>query len=211
MSTIKLVLFDIGNVILRSTHQITFAVLWELGVRPDFAPLFFHSQPYRDFARGKITGMEFTERVGRLLEASWLTQNQIRTAHDAHIYMLDVDVMQIMDELFRERFPVGFVTTTNEWQTARERTFVELQAIGPVARSHEMGVTKTDPGAWPLILERFAVLAPTNPSSILFVDDAPANIVAASDAGLATHHFNANLQDGARELREALKAHDVLQ
>jgi len=156
VSKIQFTLFDVGNVILRATHAITYAILWELGVRPDKAALFFHSKAYADFARGKITGEQFAQAVREACEAPHLTDEQIRAAHDAHIYMVDGAVMMILNELRDRERALGFVTTTNEWQTAREESMCKLQTdFGHVVRSHVVGVAKTDPDAWPVIFAGF--------------------------------------------------------
>lgn len=192
------VIFDVGNVIVRATHQITYAILDDLGVRPDKRPFFFHNPAYGKFARGQITGEEFAQEVSRLLEVD-LTVDQIRRAHDHHMYGLDHRVMKILDNLVANGMPLAFATTTNEWQTEREKELTvrdyeldELELYGPVARSHIMGVTKTDLGAWPKILNVLGIQQ-TEAGSTLFVDDATMNCQAAEAAGIQVLQFlNAN-------------------
>lgn len=206
MSGINLVLFDVGNVIVRSTHAITYAILWELGVKPDKAPLFFHNAAYGQFARGKITGKQFARTVGRVLEAPALTEEQIRAAHDAHIYMVDPAVVAILKDLKAEKIKLSFVTTTNKWQTEKEKQLIDLnKRFGPVVRSHDVGLTKTDNGAWDEILGRLSV-SRADFSEILFIDDSSANIEAAGRAGIRrTHLYDPTPIIGTRNLRKAFE------
>lgn len=204
------VLFDIGNVIIRSTHQITVAILWELGVRPDKAPLFFHQKAYGEFARGRITGAQFAQATRDVLEAPWLTDEHIRAAHDAHLYMVDDDVVSIIDELFESGNLFGFVTTTNEWQTEREIRLINLASHFrcPVVRSHRIGMTKTDPGAWPVI---FGELGDdlSNAGERLLVDDSNVNNAAAETAGLVTYLYDPGYNGGRAMLRAKLQEYNL--
>lgn len=210
MPQTKLVLFDVGNVIVRATHKITEAILWELGVRPDKVALFFHSPAYGEFARGKITGEQFAQAVREALEAPWLTDDQIRAAHDAHIYTIDEAVREVLEQLDAQQIPLGLVTTTNVWQTERERQLINLaDAFGPVVRSHEIGMTKTDPGAWSVILTALNWQGRA-PSTILLVDDARANCEAAKYAGLQTHLYDPTPVTGVVKLHKALQSHGLL-
>ncbi|MDO8581266.1 MAG: hypothetical protein Q7S16_00115 [bacterium] len=200
------VLFDIGNVILRATHQITFAILWELGVRPDKVALFFHQKAYGEFALGRITGEQFAQATREVLEAPWLTDKQIRAAHDAHIYMVDDAVMEVIRELDHKKRLLGFVTTTNEWQTEREHQFLDL---GSVVRSHEIGMTKTSVNAWIMILQQFKMSMDQAPS-ILLVDDASANNAFAETVGLATYQYDPRPIIGVEKLIAELRERQLL-
>lgn len=204
------VLFDIGNVILRSTHQITFAAFWDLGVRPDMAARFFHGQHYGDFARDRIDGASFAARTRDALEAPHLTDDEIRAAHNAHIYAEDTHVTQLLDEIRKRHVPIGFVTTTNIWQTERELEIVSLaEHLGPVVRSFEIRMTKTDEGAWPVILHALE-WQDRDPATILLVDDAKGNCDAAARAGLRIHQYDPTPVLGVENLRTALREHGVL-
>ncbi|MDO8598974.1 MAG: HAD-IA family hydrolase [bacterium] len=203
-TSIQLVLFDVGNVIVRATHAITFAILAELGVRPDKWALFFHGKHYSDFARGKITGAEFAQAVREVLEAPNLTDDFIRIAHDAHIYAVDPDAVAVLGALKAADVPLAFVTTTNEWQTARELEFIRLsEQFGPVVRSHEIGMTKTDPDAWSAILRTIG-WQECDPSTILLVDDSAANCKAARSEGISVHQYDPTPVNGVTTFRYAL-------
>lgn len=201
---IKHVLWDVGNVVVWATHDVTFAVLRELGVRSDKAKQFFSLGVYGEFARGKISGAEFAGAVRFALEAPHLTDGQIRAAHDAHIYMVDEGMVRLLEEIRLRGVRQGFVTTTNVWQTERERELVHLaENYGPVVRSHEMQMSKTDTGAWPRVLLELG-LGELASSGILFIDDGVSNIAAAREAGLTTLFYDPTPVLGVQELRRRL-------
>jgi hypothetical protein len=70
-------------------------------------------------------------------------------------------------------------------------------------------MTKTDPGAWPVIL-RESGWQDHDPSSILLVDDAAANCETARRDGLVIHQYDPMPVIGVTKLRRALVEHGFL-
>lgn len=182
--TIEVVLFDVGNVIVRATHAITHVILEDYGIAPEVARRFFANEDYADFARGKLTGEEFAYRTRRRL-GSTLAYDQIRCAHDAHIYAKDEEVVAMLRALRERGVRLAFATDTNEWQTARERELVNLAAYGRVFRSHDLGALKVDGG----VFERILAELDEEPSHVLFVDDSPEKVARAAALDMVTHRF----------------------
>lgn len=144
------------------------------------------------------------------LEAPHFTDAQIRAAHDAHIYAVDEAVVAVLEALKSRGVPLAFATTANLWQTERERQLVDLAGqFGLVVRSHDIGMTKTDEGAWPVILKALN-WHDREPSTILLVDDARFNCEAAQRAGLQTHQYDPTPVVGVAKLREDLKRRGLL-
>lgn len=197
---VAVVLFDVGNVIVRASHPVTYAILDDLGVPPNKAPLFFRDEPYGQFARGRISPSAFANEVCRGMGVS-LSLEEVRWAHDAHIYGVDREVVMALRRL-RPGVLGGFVTTSNCWQSARVRQLIRLDRLAPVVDSWRHGFTKTDTGAWPKILVLLGVQARNG--HILLVDDDPLNIVCARRVGLQTYSYNSK-QEGAARLREFLE------
>ena len=83
---------------------------------------------------------------------------------------------------------------------ARER-FDVLGLFEDVVVSGVEKVAKPDPAVFRLVLDRFDL----DPAGTVFVDDSPANVAAAEDAGLVAHRFV-----DAGTLRAALRALGVL-
>jgi len=176
-------------------------------VRPDKWALFFHQSAYGQFARGRITGEQFATSVREAVEAPYLTDALVRAAHDAHIYAVDAEVLAVLESLKGQGVPLAFVTTANAWQTARERELIDLAGrYGPVVRSHEIRMTKTDPGVWSTILAGLG-WQDRDPATILLVDDAVANCASARGAGLRVHQYNPTPVVGVEELRIVLREH----
>lgn len=206
---VKFVWFDVGNVIVRASHEITHAILRDLGVAPDRASLFFSCQAYREFSRGAIDIEQFTKAMEKLLKCN-LSMDELRAAHDAHIYMVDKDVREIIVTLYNRHIPICFVTNTNMWQTTRvENELIGLTSFGSVYRSHEFGKLKTDAGFWDNLLVVKRVQRDLV-SSILFIDDDRNNLAWAKAAGLQTYLYDPTYGKGAKKLRAMLKRRGLL-
>lgn len=194
-SAIRVVLFDVGNVIVRATHAITYAILVDFGVKMDIAPRFFHHSDYADFTRGKLTATEFGKRTRERM-GGVMTTPQLYCAHNAHIYDADEGVGVLLDVLRSRGFPLAFATDTNVWQIDRVRELVDLDAYGHIFRSDELGALKADGG----VFERILATIGEEPAHVLFVDDSPEKIARAAALGMPTIQFiNAPALD--RELR----------
>lgn len=181
---IKIVLWDIGNVIIVANHDAGIAKLVELGVPYMKARNFFKHPSYVDFSRGTIDGIKFWQLQNIQLDAE-LAMSDMRAAHDGHMFGVDEDVLEIVQAV---ELPIAWATATNTWQTARQRQLVDLQSMFPEAPwfcSNETGKLKTDPGAFGEIARTLGVL----PREILFVDDNAGNCAAARAVGLAVVQY----------------------
>lgn len=196
---IQVILCDIGNVIIRATHEITIAILRDYGIPFSAAVQFYVNDDYPDFARGKITGDEFGKRTRRRIGG--LSVAQIRRAHDAHMYDVDEGTIAILDALRDRGITIAFATDTNEWQTARERELVNLAAYGRAFRSNELGALKADGG----VFERILAELGEDPQRVLFVDDSPEKIAMAAALRMPTHWFRSGPL-GAASLHSELTA-----
>lgn len=200
---ITVALFDVGNVIVRATHEITVAILRDYGIPFSAAVQFYVNDDYPNFARGKITGEEFGKRTRRRIGG--LSVEQIRRAHDAHMYDVDEGTIAILDALRDRGITIAFATDTNEWQTARERELVNLAAYGRVFRSHDLGALKADGS----VFERIVAELGESPEHILFVDDSSEKIAMAAALRMPTHWFRSGPL-GAASLHSELTARGLL-
>ncbi|MDO8599206.1 MAG: HAD-IA family hydrolase [bacterium] len=197
-TSIQLVLFDVGNVIIRSTHEITHAILRDYGVPYTTAVRYYVNDDYPNFARGRMTGDEFGERTRERIGGG-LTVEELRYAHDHHMYAVDRGTIDVL-RLLRERGIARAVATdTNEWQTARERQLVDFRAphFDNVRefRSNELGALKADGG----VFERILAEIDEDPAHVLFVDDSPEKVARAAALGMPTIRF-----ESAAQLHRAL-------
>ena len=173
----KKAMFDVGNVILKADHKITFDILKKYGVPEENAANFYNNADYAAFSRGKISRKDFYAAIVEKHVRFQLTYEQVVEAHDKHIYEVDTDVMRIVSGL------PGIIvfTNTNEWQTNRERELVDLEKYSDkIIRSHEIGMLKADEGCFEKIIKEFEL----NPSEVIFIDDNKENIEKAMMAGM---------------------------
>ena len=207
---IRVVLFDVGNVIVRATHAITHAILEDYGIAPENARRFFTSGDYAEFSRGNTTGEEFVRRfMSEYLRTSVPSSLELRIAHDAHMYGVDMGTIEVLNALRRRSIAIAFATNTNAWQTRRERDLVDLSRWSRLQlRSHELHALKRDPGTFERIVEVIqSSIGPSRPEAreILFVDDLPENVAMAERVGMSAIQFTS-----AAQIRYALVARGLL-
>ncbi|MEK6890493.1 MAG: HAD-IA family hydrolase [Nanoarchaeota archaeon] len=178
------ILFDVGNVIVRGSHEITHRIMRAKGVSPENAVKFFQNPEYREFSRGKITGTDFHRALCDKYLGRELTYQEVMNAHNEHIDSLDQYVVGVLNTVDNSR--LAFVTDTNEWQTAKERDLITLSDYNErVFRSHKIGMLKTDEACFPYVIERLGV----QPGRITLVDDSIEKIQMAQRFGINTILF----------------------
>jgi len=192
----KIVLFDVGNVVVKADNEITHKILQDYGVLEHNARRFYTNPEYLDFSRGKITGKDFYRAlIGRYLQFQ-LTFQQVVYAHNEHLYDVDDGVVEFLSKIPREK--LAFLTDTNEWQTEKERQLVDLsQYSDKIFRSHEIHRLKTDLDCFDYVFGELKV----EPSEILLVDDSPEKISIAQRKGLQTHQF-VDLENLVKEFQD---------
>lgn len=188
-SRFRILLIDIGNVIIDASHAITHKVLIK-GYPKEMAEKFY-TDFYLDFNRGKLTPEEFATALatnyygGRVYGT--FTVKLMQSLHDLHIFGLVKGAPELLEKLRRYKENIVFLTNTNIWQTEREKQLIDLQPYCRcILRSHEkLGKLKTDEGAFEDVLRMLNVEA----KDVLFVDDSQANINAAKKLGIETILF----------------------
>jgi FMN phosphatase YigB (HAD superfamily) len=187
---IKVVLTDLGNVVIVSAHVVTHAYLVEHGVPYAKAKRFFSIPEYADFARGRISETDFYRAILGLIGVDW-DMFEIQHAHDVHMFAVNDDVPEILKEASRD-LRLAVVTDTNVWQTRRvEEELLRGQWITSrrFLRSDEIGQLKQEPGTFDL----YARLLEEEPESILFIDDRDDLCRLAQEGGFQTHRFENSL------------------
>lgn len=177
------VLFDLGNVLVFHDDALLFQRLAQA----------FGSTPSRvreavgalddDVNRGRLTGVDFHRRLGRMLEADAPFEHFVQ-AWTSH-FTLNADAIALADSL-EGRFHRVLVSNTNElhWQWLRPRLPV-LERFDALVLSHDTGLAKPDRA----IFEAALRLSGARPGRALFLDDVPAYVDAARHAGLHAEVF----------------------
>ncbi len=185
---IKVVLCDVGGVLVCANQALTSARLTKLGVSPDKADLYFGRADYIRLARGEINQQQYWD----LLRIGWqvdISENDLRTAHTCHITGLRQDVYEIILNI---GIPVYLVTNTIPVEFDR---YLELFRADEVAmavwRSDEEHCLKADYGVCQAIVDKWLRKQGHDvvPAEVLFVDDSPGNISAANGSGIHGHRF----------------------
>lgn len=183
-SHLTLFVFDIGNVVITADHALTFHALEQDGVLPQNARRFFQNQAYKEFSRGRCSADHFYQALVATYLQTPLTYEQVVVAHDCHMFGVDSAVLDLIAQL--PPSSVQFLTDTNEWQTAREQSLVDLRRYAQqIIRSHETHYLKSTPRCFAALLEHWQRPA----QEILLVDDNPQIITLAQQHGLTTHLF----------------------
>ncbi len=191
----KIILFDVGNVVIQVDHSITNQVLEAYDVPKENMRLFFENGAYRAFSRGLITGENFYQTLIDQYLKYPLTYSQVVNAHNSHIYGVDKGVLKILSGL--QKTMIAFVTDTNQWQTDREKQLVDLTEYSSIIfRSHISHKLKTDSDCFPFIIKKLDI----KPKDILLVDDSLENLDSARTSGIRGLQFT-----GAEKLREELE------
>lgn len=179
-------LFDVWNVIALADHKRTIDALVAQGAKPQTAKEFFRLPAYQSFSRGELEEQAYVCALNEEIGVK-LPLKEWRRMHDAHIYAIDTRVMSIVDGLAAKKNRIGFVTNTNPWQTERiEKVLVPivwnrtLASYGPVFRSEEMHLFKTDDAFFPLVLNAMGIEA----TDAVFIDDFRENVKKAESYGI---------------------------
>jgi 2-haloacid dehalogenase len=109
---------------------------------------------------------------------------------------------EILEELKERGVPVYAITnfSADKFALSRER-YPFLGGFDGIVVSGEVGLVKPDHAIFHRLFDGFGV----QPSESLFIDDSEANIRAAAELGMHTHHFA-----GAARLRSELEKFELL-
>lgn len=175
--------FDMGNVLLRFSHQRMAEQMAALtGIEPGQAWKFLFHQPDGiewAFERGELTREGFYERfcemAGSRADLSALDQ----AAND--IFELNVPIVGLVGKLFGAGYPLGVFsnTTPTHWGFCRQRFGILRTMFSVPAMSYDFCSMKPAAEAY----EKAASLAGYSPSEIFFTDDRLENVEGAIAAG----------------------------
>lgn len=204
--SIKMVLFDIGGVLIRYDQALTHNHLVDRGVPADRAGKFYEGDAYRAFARGWIESWEFASWLRAELGVDW-SDSELQAAHDIQLYEVDPGVVGIVREIQAGKaVMVGLLTDTNVWQTRREKEMMPpLGKFHAEVRSYEIRRCKRDPGAFSMITSWLGYRVGQRQGEILLVDDKPDICQLAEAAGFRAIRF-----ESAEQLRGGLVEHGLL-
>jgi len=186
MSKIKVVLFDIGNVLMLAAHQRTIEdYILRHGIPRDLAEGYFQRPDYAETGKGRLEWHDYCERLRMEWRVS-ISDDEINSIDASHIYAVDLGALSLV-EVLMAKMPVGFVTNTciPEWER-----YVQLEprfaSQFKTWRSDIHGHYKADPGVPEDIIDRWIprhLKVKAGRDEVLFVDDSQGNCKAFSDIG----------------------------
>lgn len=190
LSSIRNIIFDLGNVLLNLDFDASISAFRKLGMNEKVVtreqayadPVFY------DLEVGRITPEAFRERVRGILNNPDATDQQIDDAWCAMILDIPASRVKMVRELAKQ-YRVYLFSNTNQIHISMlHRQFREEHGIDFPSLfvkdyySHELHERKPDLTSYKKMME----LAGIEPSESLFIDDLEKNIRGAQDAGLKT-------------------------
>lgn len=200
MSDIKVLVFDLGNVVLNIFPERTERAFKDLGLN-DFEKYYnltSQTDVFNLLETGKITDEEFYNKL-RNITGITLNNAKIKYAWNQIIGNYTAENIQFLQSI-RKQYPIYLLSNTNAIHyKCYTQLLIEKYNLNGLESmfdkcffSHEMGVRKPDVEIFDIVSKEIGV----NPEEVLFFDDSYINIKAASEFGWKALHFNhKNIQE----------------
>jgi len=210
-NSIRIVCFDLGGVLIRICRT------WEEGCAKAGIPV---RDPERranttqvrrqlivEYQTGRITGETFAQRVSEALGGLY-SPEEIMTVHHAWMYGEYPGVHDVISELNAANLITAALSNTNHEHWEALPAFPAFMNLRHRYASHELGLHKPDPAIFIEVEKRLRTQG-IDPKGILYFDDLPENVAAASDAGWTAVQID-HAGDTAAQIRAAARHHGVL-
>ena len=181
VATIKLVCFDLGGVLVRINHD------WQSASRQAGVPIqlpetsrtgFTQYTPFVNYQAGLISEDEYAQELSELLGCA---PDEAKRIHDAILIDEYPGVPELIQDLKANGFAACCLSNTNHrhWEALMDADqFPSLAHLDKALASHLIGINKPDADAFRSVEAAFPDV-----ESILFFDDAIANVDAAIELG----------------------------
>jgi glucose-1-phosphatase len=190
LADISLVVFDLGGVLLRLRDPI--ANFGIAGAQGEFLERWLMSPSVRDFERGAIDAGVFAERVVAELGLPF-TCEAFLERFDAWPEALHPDTPALLDSI-PEGVRSALLSNTNAAHWGRSDIAGVLSGrFDWEFLSFRTGLLKPDAEAYRHVIDTCGV----NPEEVLFFDDNPRNVQAASRIGISAHSCTCPAEAGA--------------
>ncbi len=187
---IKVILFDLGNVVIDLDEQASYHAMSHL-IGKDLTELkesFEQAEFFDDFERGNISDIEFREQVRTLLNKKNISDQEIDYAWNAMLLGIDLELIKQLS-LLKEKVSIMVLSNTNIIHVrCFHQKIYEITGINHLDKifdkvyfSHEIRERKPDFQAWKIILNENKDI---KAEQVLFLDDKDENLEAASRLGI---------------------------
>ena len=193
MSTIKNIIFDLGNVLLDIDYNKTIHAFEQLGF-PDFKTHYSATEMdklFEDLETGRISDMNFYGSL-KIISETAVTNEQIKTAWNALLLDFRIESLDYLTAI-ASKYNLYLLSNTNSLHHSAFEAVLRKETGRPsldsyfikAYYSHLMGMRKPDVGIYTFVLEDAGLVS----AETLFIDDLAPNIAGAKKAGLQTHQL----------------------
>jgi HAD superfamily hydrolase (TIGR01509 family) len=194
----KIILFDLGGVLINLDYQATISAFEKLGIT-NFDELYTQADQeslFDDLETGKVSSMHFINRLLDKLPAG-ITANQVVHSWNAMILNFPLERLKLVERLSKNH-TLYLLSNTNGIHMEKVRR--ELQKVSrkpledyfsEVYLSHEIGCRKPHSETFKAVLDKMEVTA----DKVLFIDDSAQHIEGASAIGIESHHLRGEILD----------------
>lgn len=198
MTNKKILLFDLGGVLINIDYQATIDAFQKLGI-PNFKELFSQANQsglFDDYETGKVSSFHFINSVLEYLPKG-CTANQVVHAWNAMILDWPKPRLEYLQRVAKTH-ELYIFSNTNElhiekaFRTLKDSTELPLGAyVTKVFLSHQLGHRKPNATAFQKILDSIGAKA----EDVLFVDDSIQHVEGARSIGIEAVHLTGEITD----------------
>ncbi|HEU0292102.1 MAG TPA: HAD family phosphatase [Anaerolineales bacterium] len=200
MNQIDVLLFDLGGVLVEFSGVRDLAVLLRGRLsESEILEQWSRYPPSEQFGLGKLSREDFGNRFVKDWNLELPPEDFLRE-FQSWSKRLFPGAVELLTSL-RPRFRLAALSNSNELHWERNSNDLGVTGLFEVAiSSHQIGICKPDPRMYVTALARLGV----SPDAVMFFDDVPANVEAASALGI--HAFQVEGVEGVRSrlIREQL-------
>jgi glucose-1-phosphatase len=201
MSSIDVLLFDLGGVLVEFSGVRDLTVLLQGRLsESEILEQMSHYLPSEQFGLGRLSREEFGNRFVKDWNLELHPQDFLREfkSWSRRLYPGAVELLALL----RPRFRLAALSNSNELHWERNTNDLGVNDLFEVAiSSHQVGLYKPDPQIYLIALDRLGV----PPDRVMFFDDVPANVTAASALGIRAFQV-----EGVEGVRSRLIQEDLL-
>jgi len=186
MQKIKVIIFDLGGVILNLDQERTIRAFARMGA--DLEQVNLDSHLFTDFEKGLISPDEFRNQIKKQIKGP-THDNVINDAWNAMLLDIPKQRLDLIAQL-RRKFKIGLLSNTNKIHIDYFNDYLKAENLDElwnslfdkVLLSFEIGMRKPDLNIYEHAVQQFEVA----PEQCLFIDDNHSNIVSANKIGIQT-------------------------
>ncbi|MGB3468449.1 MAG: HAD family phosphatase [Cyclobacteriaceae bacterium] len=191
-SHIKVILFDLGNVVIHLDEQESYRQIAELSriSYQDLSRKVGEAGFFNEYEKGLISEDVFRNEIRKLVGAPELADHHIEEAWNGMLLKIDPRVIEAISQLSNRKRIMVLSNTNSIHEKAFHKMLREVssyrhldQIFEKVYLSHEINQRKPDGASWQHILDDNPGLLP---EEILFLDDKTENLAAADAMNIHT-------------------------